>query len=91
MTYTTTPAEQLKRDWIAETAAYDWEPDDGPSTLQERVSEAMMLMVADMENGNQDNLGEVNRLNAEIWEEVKPGPGEAPKEYWLMTVEYLGY
>ena len=88
----TTRYEQMQADWAAETAAaYDAsDAIDWPVTLDEQVTAAMMLMVDDLEQGTQDNLGRVTELNAAIWEQVKPGPGAAPVDYWLMTVEYLG-
>ena len=89
----TTRYEQMQADWAAETAAaYDAsDAIDWPVTLDEQVTAAMMLMVDDLENGNQDNLGLVTALNGAIWEQVKPGPGDVPVAFWLMSVEYLGY
>ena len=84
MTDTTTTATTLTTDM-------EWDAIDWPVTLDEQVTAAMMLMVDDLELGNRDNLARVTELNAVIWEQVKPGPGEAPVEYWLMSVEYLGY
>ena len=87
----TTWYEQMQADWAAESAAYDWDAIDYPVSLDEQVAEAMLMMTIDLERGTQDYLGQVNELNGLIWEQVRPGPGPVSTEYWLMSVEYLGY